>query len=315
MFNPEEKAAILPGLQGAELFGRGVEALGASLNKLTTKNRPIFVEACKQTVRASRDVNGGVLGLLGAMPEDRNEGTRLEQLNNAFDHHFARALGDGLSNAVLAAASVAPEASALFEEARTLIARVNRAALMHSDPPPQDAITPDGRRNVIGPHADYFRAAHFGWTSTHYMDDWASEGFVPVLAGCMLKVRAAMGQSFGVYGFLMRLQLYVMTLNVGIPMHAAWTSLPVLQKNPQFSLTHASLGLLGRAVDLRAGDGIPAVFQLHENIWLDVHAGVRRREMPAWIQGARRRSDAWARENMEAWMLGLFPDGRAGIAG
>jgi hypothetical protein len=98
-------------------------------------------------------------------------------------------------------------------------------------------------------------------------------------------------------------------------MHAAWTSLPVLQKNPQFSLTHASLGLLGRAVDLRAGDGIPAVFQLHENIWLDVHAGVRRREMPAWIQGARRRSDAWARENMEAWMLGLFPDGRAGIAG
>jgi len=312
MFTLDERPLVRLGLDGLLKFAEGSFELGTALQTgLTTASRPAFIEAFKQTTRASRDACAGAFGLFGAMPEDENEETRGEQLDLAF-YHIRRAIEDCLPTAANAVRAVSPKAADLIIEAQRHFFGLNHAALLHSDPPSNKGITFGGRRPVVGPHGDYYRHAHFGWTQTHYMDDWAQEGFLPVLAGCALNVRVPMGESWRLHADLTRLQTYVIGLQAGIPLHSRWENLPVLRDEPQFSLTVAARGIMLRGSDLRKGDGIPAWFSAHENAWLDVLPGVRARAMPAWIQGSRRRSDAWKRENEQAWQGDVFPDGRAG---
>lgn len=311
MFTDPEARIVKGALEGAVAFTHGSSALGTALGAgLTRSTRAAFVTAFTQVARASRDVMGGALGLLGAMPQDKAEGTRAEQLEWAWSRHIQRAADDSLPAAMEAVAVVAPEAASLIAGADGALRAINRATLLHSDPPP--GATLGGRRTIIGPHADYFRAAHFGWTATHYMDDWAQEGFIPVLTTCARKVRGAMAESWRLYAWLARLQVQAMALNAGIPLHSSWENLPVLQGSRQFAHALAALGLLQRAVDVTEGDGIPEAFAAHGNAWLEVLPGVKPAQIPAWVQGFRRQFDAWKRENQEAWMCNFFPDRRAG---
>jgi hypothetical protein len=328
MFTPEESTVVKGALDGAISYTHAMEGLGRKLDGLTTANRPTMLLACRQMARAARDVGSGVLALVGALPEHLSgrgmrrgetvadvvpEAHRGEQLAHAWDgppNGLTRAIAETLPAVVGSLLSSGEDLSGQVVGAHGALVRLDRAALIHSDPPPGGTF--GGRRTIIGPHGDFYQSQHFAWSASHYMHDWAEQGFLPVLANVRLKRKAEMAGCWRLYASIFRTVIQIAALNAGVVLYSGWDNLPSIQGVRQFALTLTALGLQQRAVDMSDGEGLPELFSAHGSLWLMVRPGVALADMPAWDRGMQRMLDAWRRNDNSGWMANVFPDRRAG---
>lgn len=340
MFTKDEIAVIKPPLEGAVIFTHALVGLGNAIGTgLTTASRPALMNAARHMVRSARDVTSGVPALIGALPLDlAGHGQRLHptplpavpetsrsaQLDYAWlgpPYGIQRACDDTLLEAAKALVPVdATGQHSTFGRlgdlvlgTRAALLQIDRAALLHSDPPPGGTF--GDRRTTIGPHGDYYTSAHYLQTTMHYMNDWADEGFLPVLSAIAPKYREPMAGAFRLYGAILADAFRAMALDAGIPLYTPWESLPEFPKgsgNRQFSWTLTALWLKERAIDMNEGSGIPELFKSFGHEWLSVLPGTTAATRPAWAQGMEREHDAWARMDNSSGNDNHFPDRRAG---
>jgi hypothetical protein len=303
MFAEAEARAVRSAIEAAIAVNNTEVAFGDAIRtNLTSASRKAYGKAARALIRTARDTTAAAYALLGGLPDE--SASRADQLEAAWAY-VDRAVEEKngtLVEAQEAVRGLMPIAGLV--EARGRLRNLNRDALLHSDPPVEPGLVA-GRRPIIAGHGDYHAAQHYGWSATHYMQDWAADAFVPVLVGVSTKYREALAGAWKSYAILVTYHIHCAGLIAGIPLYWQWERLG------PFSMTLKSLHRLQTALDPSL-DGIPEWYAAHGDEWdkVDVPTSLQ----SAYRRGNQRVRDSWRRSNKTAWLHNLFLDGRGETA-